>query len=56
VELARRRPDDARWRLELRDGQLGLPVGTLFEGQLVLESGETNLSVGQEGLRDDDGE
>jgi hypothetical protein len=56
VELARRRTDDARRRLELRDGQLRLPVGALFERQLVLEPGEANLAVGQEGLRDDDGE
>jgi len=56
VELARRRTNDARRRLELRDGQLRLPVGALFERQLVLERGKANLAVGQDGLRDDDGE
>jgi ferric-dicitrate binding protein FerR (iron transport regulator) len=53
MELTRRRPDDARRRLELRDGQLSLPVGALPERELVLQCGQAHLSVREQSLRHD---
>jgi hypothetical protein len=56
VELRRSRPDDARRRLELGHGELTLSVQALLERKLVLQAGQRDLSVGQDGLGHNDGQ